>query len=125
MLRPHSTSSPATGRIAPDRRWFGNTRVVGATELDKFREEMSDKVADPYSVVLKRKKLPMGLLQDAAEQERNGSIGAGLLASEPFDHAFGSKSRRKKVKLEQLLVGRTSTLHRRSAALRWCSAGGP
>ena len=108
MLRPHSTSSPATGRIAPDRRWFGNTRVVGATELDKFREEMSDKVADPYSVVLKRKKLPMGLLQDAAEQERNGSIGAGLLASEPFDQAFGSKSRRKKVKLEQLLVGRKS-----------------
>ena len=29
-----------TGRIAPDRRWFGNTRVVGAAELDKFREEM-------------------------------------------------------------------------------------
>ena len=56
----------ATGRIAPDRRWFGNTRVVGQTELDKFREEMTSKVADPYSVVLKRKKLPMGLLQDAA-----------------------------------------------------------
>ena len=108
MLCSTLSHPSATGRIAPDRRWFGNTRVVGATELDKFREEMSDKVADPYSVVLKRKKLPMGLLQDAAEQERNGSIGAGLLASEPFDHAFGSKSRRKKVKLEQLLVGRTS-----------------
>mmetsp|Transcript_34972 Transcript_34972/g.70742 ORF Transcript_34972/g.70742 Transcript_34972/m.70742 type:complete len:524 (-) Transcript_34972:1449-3020(-) len=69
---------------------------------------MSSKVADPYSVVLKRKKLPMGLLQDAAEQERNGSLGAGLLASEPFAQAFGSKSRRKRVKLEQMLVGRTS-----------------
>mmetsp|Transcript_15263 Transcript_15263/g.22282 ORF Transcript_15263/g.22282 Transcript_15263/m.22282 type:complete len:645 (+) Transcript_15263:92-2026(+) len=100
----------ATGRIAPDRRWFGNTRVVGATDLDKFREEMSDKVADPYSVVLKRKKLPMGLLQDAASLTANGgvaSLGAGLLASEPFEHAFGSKSRRKRVKLDQLLISRT------------------
>ena len=46
-----------TGRVAPDRRWFGNTRVVGAAELDKFREEMSLKKADPYSVVLARKKV--------------------------------------------------------------------
>jgi len=28
----------ATGRIQPDRRWFGNSRVVGQSELDKFRE---------------------------------------------------------------------------------------
>lgn len=99
-----------TGRIAPDRRWFGNTRVVGQTELDKFREEMTSKVADPYSVVLKRKKLPMGLLQDAAVALNGepGSLGQGLLTNEPFEHAFGGKSRRKKVKLDQLLVGRTS-----------------
>lgn len=101
----------ATGRIAPDRRWFGNTRVVGQTELDKFREEMSSKVADPYSVVLKRKKLPMGLLQDAAvalNAEGGAAGGEGLLTNEPFEHTFGKKSRRKKMKLDQLLVGRTS-----------------
>ena len=103
-----SKITSASGRIAPDRRWFGNTRVVGATELDKFREEMSEKVADPYSVVLKRKKLPMGLLQDAADAERNGSLGAGLLASEPFENTFGSRSRRKRVKIDQLMIGRTS-----------------
>jgi len=95
----------ATGRIAPDRRWFGNTRVVGSTELDRFREEMTEKVADPYSVVLKRKKLPMGLLQDAAELSTNN----GLLANEPFDHAFGSKSRRKRVKLDQYLEARNTS----------------
>ncbi len=103
--------SSATGRIAPDRRWFGNTRVVGQTELDKFREEMTSKVADPYSVVLKRKKLPMGLLQDAAvalNSEGGAAGGEGLLTNEPFEHTFGSKSRRKKVKLDQLLIGRTS-----------------
>lgn len=105
-----SKITAATGRIAPDRRWFGNTRVVGQTELEKFREEMTSKVADPYSVVLKRKKLPMGLLQDAAIalNSEGGALGEGLLNNEPFEHAFGSKSRRNKVKLDQMLVGRTS-----------------
>ena len=31
-----------TGRIPPDRRWFGNTRTVAATDLDKFRQEMTE-----------------------------------------------------------------------------------
>jgi len=110
----------ATGRIQPDRRWFGNTRVVGATELDRFRDEMSDKVADPYSVVLKRKKLPMGLLQDAAEIAKQNK--SGLLTSEPFNHAFGSKSQRKRVKLDQYLVGRKGDEQKKKVAA--ASAGG-
>eukprot|EP00584_Thalassiosira_punctigera_P002030 CAMPEP_0172528240 /NCGR_PEP_ID=MMETSP1067-20121228/2695_1 /TAXON_ID=265564 ORGANISM="Thalassiosira punctigera, Strain Tpunct2005C2" /NCGR_SAMPLE_ID=MMETSP1067 /ASSEMBLY_ACC=CAM_ASM_000444 /LENGTH=617 /DNA_ID=CAMNT_0013312121 /DNA_START=65 /DNA_END=1915 /DNA_ORIENTATION=+ len=100
----------ATGRIAPDRRWFGNTRVVEPTELDKFREEMTSSMADPYSVVVKRKQLPMGLLKDAAEQVKAGKNNAGLLANEPFEHTFGGKSRRKRVKMEQYMVGRTSKM---------------
>jgi hypothetical protein len=51
-------------RVAPDRRWFGNTRVVDQTELSHFREVMSQKVNDPYTVVMRSKKLPMGLLND-------------------------------------------------------------
>jgi len=104
--------SSATGRIQPDRRWFGNTRVIGQTELDKFRDEMLQTHADPYSIVLKRKKLPMGLLQDAAEAlHKDGStvgLGGALLTNEPFEQTFGSKSQRKRVKLDQLLVGRKS-----------------
>lgn len=100
----------STGRIAPDRRWFGNTRVVGPTELDKFREEMTTSMADPYSVVVKRKQLPMGLLKDAAELVKAGKNNSGLLASEPFEQTFGSKSRRKRVKVEQYMVARTSKL---------------
>ena len=96
-----------TGRIAPDRRWFGNTRVVDPKQLDAFRTEMTDKVADPYSVVLKRKKLPMGLLREAAESESMPS--KALLDQEPFAHAFGSKSRRKRVKLDQLLLARADS----------------
>jgi len=100
----------STGRIAPDRRWFGNTRVVNPTELDKFREEMTSSMADPYSVVVKRKQLPMGLLKDAAEQNKAGNNNSGLLANEPFEHTFGGKSRRKRVKVEQYMVSRTSQL---------------
>ncbi|KAL7426936.1 hypothetical protein ACHAXH_001103 [Discostella pseudostelligera] len=100
----------STGRIAPDRRWFGNTRVVDPTELDKFREEMTSSMADPYSVVVKRKQLPMGLLKDVAEQTKAGKNNSGLLTNEPFEHTFGGKSRRKRVKVEQFMIGRTSKM---------------
>lgn len=94
-----------TGRIAPDRRWFGNTRVVDPKQLDTFRQEMTESVADPYSVVLKRKKLPLGLLREAADREAPPS--QTLLDQESFQHAFGKGSRRKRVKLDQLLLART------------------
>ena len=45
----------STGRIRPDRRWFGNTRVVGQKQLEKFKEEMGVAKHDPFSVVLKRR----------------------------------------------------------------------
>ena len=53
------------GRIQPDRRWFGNTRTISQTALEHFRTSLKEKIADPYSVVLKRNKLPMSLLSDA------------------------------------------------------------
>lgn len=96
----------ATGRIAPDRRWFGNTRVVDSKELDTFRKEMAEKEADPYSVVLKRKKLPMGLLLDSTSSSATAFQKEALLTAEPFETTFGTKSRRKRVKLDQFLVSR-------------------
>lgn len=92
-----------TGRIAPDRRWFGNTRVCQAKQLDEFRNAMTAAVSDPYSVVLKRQKIPMGLLQEAADYSVSKASKSALLDQEPFEHAFGSHSRRKRVKLDQLL----------------------
>ena len=88
----------STGRIAPDRRWFGNTRVVGAAELDKFREEMKVKAADPYSVILRRKKLPMGLLVESAKAGADGGR-AHLLEVESFAEAFDGKRQRKRPKI--------------------------
>jgi len=34
-------------RIAPDRRWFGNSRVIGQSALEEFKSEMSKKTRRP------------------------------------------------------------------------------
>ena len=82
-------------RVQPDRRWFGNTRVVGQQELQDFREQVAQTAADPYAVLLRRHKLPMGLLKD-------GNIKKGrvdLLRAESYKQTFGSKAQRKRPKL--------------------------
>eukprot|EP00617_Octactis_speculum_P018364 CAMPEP_0185772476 /NCGR_PEP_ID=MMETSP1174-20130828/69246_1 /TAXON_ID=35687 /ORGANISM="Dictyocha speculum, Strain CCMP1381" /LENGTH=558 /DNA_ID=CAMNT_0028458777 /DNA_START=13 /DNA_END=1689 /DNA_ORIENTATION=+ len=89
----------ATGRIAPDRRWFGNTRTVGQAELDTFREEMTVKSSDPYSVILRRKKLPMGLLMDSTQGPVDGGK-TQLLEVESFDDTFNGRRARKRPKLD-------------------------
>ena len=83
-----------TGRVQPDRRWFGNTRVVGAKELDSFRDALSARMHDPYAVVLNARSLPMGLLADSKATAR-----ANLLSAESFSGTFGAKAQRKRVKL--------------------------
>jgi c-di-AMP phosphodiesterase-like protein len=42
----------------------GNTRVVNQKELEFFRDELKDRLANNYNVILKERKLPMSLLQD-------------------------------------------------------------
>ena len=70
-----SKDLPST-RIQPDRRWFGNTRVIGQKQLEAFREEMGAKVADPYAVLIREKKLPLSLLEDP-EKKGAGESGGG------------------------------------------------
>merc|ERR1719421_1370069 len=81
-------------RIQPDRRWFGNTRVLTQNKLQEFREEMSKSVDDPFNVVLKASKLPMSLLKDS---DKEGKM--KLLQVETFEQTFGPKKLRKKPKL--------------------------
>ena len=50
--------------VVPDRRWFGNTRVIGQKQLEEFREEMATKSRDGYTVLIKQKKLRLSLLKD-------------------------------------------------------------
>ncbi|CAE6531021.1 unnamed protein product [Rhizoctonia solani] len=84
------------GRVQPDRRWFGNTRVISQTALDHFRTSLAGKKDDPYSVLLKRNKLPMALLDDAAKGTKRPQI----VDTEPFGDTFGPKAQRKRPRLD-------------------------
>lgn len=85
------------GRIQPDRRWFGNTRVISQTALDHFRTALAQHKDDPYSVLLKRNKLPMGLLQDESKTEGKK---VHIVETEPFSDTFGPKAQRKRPRLD-------------------------
>ncbi|CAO3634962.1 unnamed protein product [Mucor hiemalis] len=83
-----------TARVAPNCKWFGNTRVIGQKALEDFRESLSAKVDDPYQVLLKQNKLPMSLLQDSTKHTR-----MHILETDTFKNTFGNKAQRKKPKL--------------------------
>lgn len=63
---------------------------------------MTSKLNDPYSVLLKEKKLPLSLVEDPEKKKRKGgkAARASLVAVEPFAATFGAKKTRKKPKLE-------------------------
>ncbi|KAI8471387.1 MAG: NUC091 domain-containing protein [Monoraphidium minutum] len=88
-----------TTRIQPDRRWFGNTRVIGQRQLEQFRDEMAAKVNDGYTVLLREKKLPLQLLEDPERKVGGKAARASLLATQPFGDTFGPQRRRKRPKL--------------------------
>nr|CAD1830739.1 unnamed protein product [Ananas comosus var. bracteatus] len=97
-VRSAATELPNT-RIEPDRRWFGNTRVVNQKELEFFREELQSRLSNNYNVILKERKLPLSLLNDHQKQAK-----AHLLDTEPFDHAFGPKRKRKRLSSWHLIM---------------------
>ena len=90
-----SKELPST-RIVPDRRWFGNTRVIGQKALDEFREDMANKSKDGYTVLIKQKKLPLSLL---ADPEKGRARRVHLLGNSPFSETFSAGRRQKKPKL--------------------------
>jgi nuclear GTP-binding protein len=85
----------AVARIEPNRKWFGNTSVIGQGELEKFREAIVNKGNDPYQVLLRQNRLPMSLLTDSTKASR-----MNLLRTESFAHTFGAQSQRKRPKLQ-------------------------
>ena len=87
-------SDAPTARIQPDRRWFGNTRVVGQAQLESFRTALGNKRNDPYQVLLRQSKLPMSLLTDTQKVAQ-----MNLLSSESFAYTFGKEAQRKRPKL--------------------------
>lgn len=87
-----STDAPVA-RVDPNRKWFGNTRVIAQDALTHFREAMGDKKHDTYSVLLRRNKLPMSLLD---EKDTTESPTARIVETESYAHAFGPRQQRKK-----------------------------
>lgn len=59
-----TVASGTVARVEPNIKWFGNTRVIKQSSLQKFQEEMDTVLKDPYKVVMKQSKLPMSLLHD-------------------------------------------------------------
>ncbi|PWN20397.1 NGP1NT-domain-containing protein [Microstroma glucosiphilum] len=89
------SSEAKPGRVQPDRRWFGNTRVISQDALDHFRTSLGSRVDDPYSVLLRRNKLPMSLIQEPKKGKA-----ASLTLVEPFQQTFGPGAQRKRPRME-------------------------
>ncbi|XP_065062215.1 uncharacterized protein LOC135689042 [Rhopilema esculentum] len=87
--------SGEVARVAPNRKWFGNTRVITQGALQTFQTEMGKVMKDPYKVVMKSSKLPLSLLQDRKKTAR-----VHLLDTESFGNTFGPKAHRKRPALK-------------------------
>ncbi|KIA75468.1 nucleolar GTPase [Aspergillus ustus] len=103
-------------RIEPNRKWFGNTRVISQEALSSFREAVAERAADPYQVLLKTNKLPMSLIRD--NQTVNGlkqHEAKMAIETSPFGDTFGPKAQRKRVKIGvssiEDLAGETVKMH--------------
>ncbi|KAM6173625.1 nucleolar GTP-binding protein 2 [Erethizon dorsatum] len=91
-----TVASGTVARVEPNIKWFGNTRVIKQSSLQKFQEEMDTVLKDPYKVVMKQSKLPMSLLHDRI-QPHNSKV--HILDTESFETTFGPKSQRKRPNL--------------------------
>ena len=103
-------------RVEPNRKWFGNTRVISQDALSSFREAIAERASDPYQVLLKTNKLPMSLVRDG--QGKNGvkeHQAKMQVEASPFRETFGPRSTRKRVKLGvgslEDLAGETVKMH--------------
>ncbi|KAK2179611.1 hypothetical protein NP493_480g03038 [Ridgeia piscesae] len=95
IIRPapfQSRLNPGTmARVEPNRKWFGNTRVITQTALQTFQEEMGKVMKDPYKVIMRQTKLPISLLNETAKNAK-----VHILDTESFDNTFGPKAQRKR-----------------------------
>lgn len=83
--------SGTQARVAPNRQWFNNSRVVTQNSLQKFQEALSKTMDDPYQVVMKQTQLPVTLLNEKAKQKR-----VHILDVESYESTFGPKAQRKR-----------------------------
>jgi len=87
--------SGTTARVEPNRRWFGNTRIIGQEALQTFQEHLGSALKDSYRVVMNQTKLPVTLLNEKPKNSR-----VHLLDTESFQYTFGPKAQRKRPNLK-------------------------
>lgn len=86
--------SGEVARVEPNKKWFGNTRVISQSALQNFQKELGKAMKDPYKVVMKQTGLPISLLQETSKHAR-----VHLLDTESYESTFGPKAQRKKPQL--------------------------
>merc|ERR1712226_1020129 len=84
--------SGTRARVQPDRRWSGNTRVIGQAQLQKFQEEGKKAINDPYKMILRQSRLPISLIKDKVDKARPHLV-------EDHGKVFGTKATRKRANL--------------------------
>lgn len=83
--------SGTRARVEPNQKWFGNSRVISQSALQKFQTELGAAVKNPYQVVMKPTTLPITLLNEKSKNMR-----VHLLDTESYESVFGPKKSRKR-----------------------------
>jgi nuclear GTP-binding protein len=84
-------------RIEPDRKWFGNIRTIDQKTMERFNAEKMVQEKDPYSFLLRKRKLDYGFLIKEGKKKIKTHI-------ESFAETFGPKQLRKKPKLSSCSI---------------------
>uniref|UniRef100_A0A224YWR9 Nucleolar GTP-binding protein 2 n=1 Tax=Rhipicephalus zambeziensis TaxID=60191 RepID=A0A224YWR9_9ACAR len=87
-------TSGTVARVAPNPKWFGNTRTVSQGALQQFQVELGQAMRDPYQVVMRQSKLPVSLLNEKAKNAR-----VHILDTASYEATFGPKAQRKKPRI--------------------------
>lgn len=83
-------------RIEPDRKWFGNIRTIDQKELDKYKSELAVYQSNPYSYILKNKKIDLGIFTKTTNYQKNK-----LTDVEKFEDTFGPNMKRMRPKVTE------------------------
>ena len=80
-------------RIEPDRKWFGNVRTIDQKAMEEFNAEVMMREKDPYSYLLKKRKIDYGFLLKEGKKKIKTQM-------ESFSTTFGPKQQRNRPKLK-------------------------
>jgi len=86
--------SGTVSRVAPNQKWFINTRTVTQNALQSFQEQLGKAMKDPYQVVMRQTRLPITLLNEKAKYSK-----VHILDTVSYENTFGPKAQRKRVNL--------------------------